>query len=556
MAREASCYSIDFSEGVTMKLPNIFNAFPANGTSNQLPKNNIEWPEPEILRDSLLPVNKIVSTNIPEPYREWIADVAERMQCPPDFIAVTAIVVTASIVGTACGVKPKQKDDWLVVPNLWGGLIGRPGMLKTPAVSEVMQLINQLESAAKESYDIEMKTYLADLEISKAEKEAIKGALVNACKLELKSKSSANMLETSALKEEWLGSRDPHKPAWKRYKSNDPTVEKLSEILADNPRGILLYRDELVGLLSNWEKEGRESDRAFFLEAWNGDGSMTVDRIARGTTHVKNLCVSIFGNTQPAKLARYLYQAMRGKDNDGLLQRFQLMIYPDEPKEWELIDREPNHEAKQRVIKIINKIATMNFVEYGAIQERGDRFAHFRFDEQAQDVFNEWLTRLEKCRSESDDHPILIEHLSKYRSLLPSLALLFHLINIADGKQSSKITLDSVTMAIGWCGYLEKHAKRIYSMVNDNNVNQSAIKLSKKIQEGELPSPFTVRDIYRREWAMLNEKETVKKACETLVDVGWIRQELQAYEIGRPKSPIYIINPKLKIHSATAENFF
>ena len=39
------------------------------------------------------------------------------------------------------------------------------------------------------------------------------------------------------------------KPTAKRYMVNDATVEKLGELLRENPRGLLYFRDELTGLL-------------------------------------------------------------------------------------------------------------------------------------------------------------------------------------------------------------------------------------------------------------------------------------------------------------------
>jgi hypothetical protein len=538
-----------------MRMPNILNVFQSGISDAQHPKPDLDWPEPEPLRNTLLDVTPLPSCNIPEPYRDWISDVAERMQCPTDFIAVAAIVTTAAVIGTGCGIKPKQKDDWLVIPNLWGGIVGRPGMLKTPAVSEVMQLIKQLEVEAKKSYDVEVSNYQADLELHKADREAIKLAMLASRKQAIKNKSNNDSFETLSLKEQLRQSGEPQKPIWKRYKTNDATVEKLSELLTDNPRGLLLYRDELVGLLASWEREGREGDRAFFLESWNGDGSLTTDRIGRGTVHVENLCLSIFGNTQPAKLSRYLYHAIRGADNDGLLQRFQLLIYPDDKKEWKLIDRVPNYYAKEKAANLFRKLVTMNFVEHGAIKGVNDRFPYFHYDNQAQDIFNEWYSNFQQKKLYADEQPILIEHLSKYSSLVPSLSLIFHLINIADGKSTSQITSDALLMAIGWCGYLEKHARRIYAMAN-NVVYQSALRLGKKIQEGEVASLFSVRDIYRKEWTMLDEKSVVQKACEELVDIGWIRLESQSYEFGRPRSSIYKINPKLKIRNASEDNFF
>jgi Protein of unknown function (DUF3987) len=78
-------------------------------------------------------------------------------------------------------------------------------------------------------------------------------------------------------------------------------------------------RDELVGLIATWEREGREGERAFFLEAWNGNQSFDTDRIGRGHISIPNLCASVFGGIQPDKLTVYLEQAAHALANDGML---------------------------------------------------------------------------------------------------------------------------------------------------------------------------------------------------------------------------------------------
>jgi hypothetical protein len=55
-------------------------------------------------------------------------------------------------------------------------------------------------------------------------------------------------------------------PIRRRYIVNDPTVEKLGEILNQNPAGVLLFRDGIAGFLAMLERAGRENDRAFYLE--------------------------------------------------------------------------------------------------------------------------------------------------------------------------------------------------------------------------------------------------------------------------------------------------
>ena len=81
--------------------------------------------------------------------------------------------------------------------------------------------------------------------------------------------------------------------------TSDATVEKLGEILNENPRGLLVLRDELSGWLRTLDRSGREGDREFFLESWNGTGSYTFDRIGRGTVRVGSMTVSLFGGIQP-----------------------------------------------------------------------------------------------------------------------------------------------------------------------------------------------------------------------------------------------------------------
>lgn len=108
-----------------------------------------------------------------------------------------------------------------------------------------------------------------------------------------------------------------------RYLTQDATTEKLGELLRDNPRGLLLSRDELAGWLSTLERPGREGEREFYLEAWDGSGEYTFDRIGRGTVHIPALTLSVLGGIQPGKLARYLDEALDGGGGaDGLLQRF------------------------------------------------------------------------------------------------------------------------------------------------------------------------------------------------------------------------------------------
>src|SRR5262249_18227788 len=128
----------------------------------------------------------------------------------------------------------------------------------------------------------------------------------------------------------------PPEPTVRRYTTSEPTVESLGVLLRDNPNGVGLLRDELTGGLRSLDKAGREGDRAFYLEAWNGNGlPFQYDRIGRGAILIPNACVTILGGMQPGPLRRLVRRVARGDEaDDGLISRFQLLVWPDTSAEW------------------------------------------------------------------------------------------------------------------------------------------------------------------------------------------------------------------------------
>lgn len=500
--------------------------------------HQMEWPEPtplNAIKNELSPVIPLPPELIPEPYQPWLVDIAERMQCPLDYVAVGSLIVTASLIGAGCGIRPKALDSWTVIPNLWGGVIGAPSTMKSPALKEILRPLETLENESFELYEKDQKNYSIESEVYKASKDVIKKDMAKAA-------TDSNMLGMDMAREKLRKLIEPQEPHCKRYSTNDVTIEKMHELLSKNERGLLLFRDELMGLLVNWDKQGHETDRAFYLEAWNGYGSKTTDRIGRGTIRTKNLCISILGSTQPSKLLSYFQQSLSGIENDGLLQRFQLLVYPDELQSWTNIDRKPNDQARERAFTLMMKLIRLDFCHYGAYLDEKSEIPYFHFDHEAQAIFYEWLTELEHKLRHSPDEPIMIEHLTKYRKLMPSLALIFHLINIVSNKSVGAVTADCVERAAGWCDYLESHARRIYGS-GINPAYQAARHLARKIQKGEFKSQFDTRDIYRKEWALLKTKEEVESACYILIENGWLRETILSE--GRKTKTVYSINPKL-----------
>jgi hypothetical protein len=71
------------------------------------------WPEPKPLPDGLLPVAPFDYAFLPDTIAPWVADISERMQCPPDFVGVAAMVALGSVLGRKVAVRPQRKTDWI-----------------------------------------------------------------------------------------------------------------------------------------------------------------------------------------------------------------------------------------------------------------------------------------------------------------------------------------------------------------------------------------------------------------------------------------------------------
>jgi len=496
-----------------------------------LPPIDIDWPEPKPLPADLPAVPPFNFACLPDTFRIWIEDIAERMQCPPDFPAVGAMIALGSLVGCKIGIRPKRYDDWLVIPNLWGCVVGRPGLMKTPALEQPLLPLRRLVNKALESYTAKMREHEVNSMLKSQGEKLAEKKIAGHLK---KGDQQAARAEAEA-----IVNKENDEPVCRRYETNDPTIEKLGVLLAENPMGLLLFRDELIGFLRGLDKEGHESDRAIYLEMWNGTGSFTSDRIQRGTVRTPAI-LSILGGIQPDLLMAYIREAVRGGQGaDGLLQRIQLFVWPDISREWHHVDRWPNTEAKDKAFDVFKYLDSLTAEAVGADTSNGIPFLRFTHD--AQERFDLWRAELEKTLRSDIEHPAFEAHLSKYRKLVPALALLIHLAN----RKTGAVSLAALDKAFLWATYLEAHARRIYSAVLRPDT-AAAREMAKHLQRRELPERFSLRETYRKGWAGLSCKEDAEAATEILCDLGWIRAVADAgRSTGRPASPTFETNPKI-----------
>lgn len=500
---------------------------------SELVDHEAAWPDPSPLPNELPHVAPFDMALLPEALRGWVGDAAERMQCPPDFSGVGAVVALSGLIGARAVVAPKARDDWRVVPNLWGLIVGRPGVMKSPALAQVLAPLQRLEAterelwqAAHEAWELDCK--VAELASKASEKEAMKVASQNPAK-------ARALLQPGD---------SPTEPTMRRYLVNDATVEKLADLLVTNPWGLTVYRDEIHGLLCSMDRQGQEGARGFYLTGYDGNQGHAVDRIGRGESYVPRVCLAMLGGIQPGKVQSYVRDAVAGgAGDDGLLQRFGLAVWPDIDGDFKLVERWPDTVAKQKAWAVFDRLNQLPTASDTEPQE-------WRFSPAAQELYRQWIVPFETEIRGDSLHPALVSHLAKYRKLIPALALIFALVDTPDS--GNVIHEAELIRAMAWGDYLRTHAERLYAAaVIPETAGAHALLARIKAgklhdTDGVLLDAFEPWRVSTKGWARLTTPDEVRKAARVLADYGWLAREetTPGAKGGRPRER-YLIHPML-----------
>lgn len=293
--------------------------------------------------------------------------------------------------------------------------------------------------------------------------------------------------------------------------------------------------------LKTLDREEFAAARGFFLTAWNGTTPYKFDRITRGKTHIEAACLSLLGSTQPGRLAEYVRRALTGgAGDDGLIQRFGLLVWPDQNPGWRDIDRYPDSKAREAAWRVFDSFDSLQPEDIGAETDQFDRVPFLRLDEAAQDDFLEWRKDLERKLRSGDLSPAMESHLAKYRKLVPSLALISHL---ADGGKGP-VEQAALLRALGLAEYAETHARRAYGAGPEAEFAAAKAILT-HIRKGDVEDNFRARDISRRCWSKLTDLSQVQAGLNLLRDLDWIIAEDKKAPVGRPTT-LYRINPRAR----------
>ena len=434
---------------------------------------------------------------LPEPLRGFVTAGATAIGCDPSFIALPLLTVCGAAIGNTA--RLKLKEGWLAPPLIWTMIVGESGSAKTPAFQLVMQPVQSRQHAA-------LKRYAA------AEKE-------NQAQMALYKKSLGQWEKQAQTSDE--PPEKPNEPRAERFYIEDTTIEAVAPLLAGNPRGLLLARDELSGWLGAFDKysSGKGgSDAAHWLSMYNA-GTVTVDRKngTPKTISVPHAAIGITGGIQPGVLNRTLGQQHR---ESGMAARFLLSFPPPTVRRWTDAEIDPQRVA--RYAEILDVLYLRPIVTDAEGQQCP---GVVELSLEARALFQSFYNQngIEQADLAGD----LSAAWTKLSEYPARLALVIHCVRRAanDPTLAPQEMIDAETMsaAVRLVEWFKQEARRGYDMLAETEAERHQRRLKEWIERKA--APVTVREVHQGcRW--LRPTEKAEQALQALVASGvgsWVK---------------------------------
>ena len=259
----------------------------------------------------------------PKAIRDIIEALEEYENYNVDFTAASFLTVFAAAMGNTWSVR--FMTGWISRPIIYMVLVGSPSCGKTPPLQQAVAPLLKLDGEYDMIYCKEMETYRRWERMSAKQREKL---------------SAPDEMEM---------------PRRKCHVVVDSTVEAMIAAMRDNPRGVLIYKDEIDSLLSNFNRYNG-SDESYFLSLFSGTPFKYSRKSNNEHIFLSNPYCSIIGSTQLGRLA----EQFGGKRLvNGFSSRF-LKVYPEINKMPSWNDATMPHEILEEWERIIKKVAGIN----------------------------------------------------------------------------------------------------------------------------------------------------------------------------------------------------
>jgi hypothetical protein len=425
---------------------------------------------------------------LPVGLQGYVRQTALALGCDAAFVALPVLAVAASVIGNTRTIRLKR--GWEEPAVVWAAVVGDSGTLKSPAWLKAMAHLFRLQKQLLKEHKATMAKYQEKLQQYKDRKREAKEGGTDP-------------------------DEPPEKPVLQRIVCSDTTIEKLAEILEDNPRGILVARDELAGWLGSFTRyKGKQggSDLPNWLEMFRA-GTIIVDRKTgeRRTLYVPRATVSVAGGIQPGVLVRALTPEFL---DAGLAARLLLAMPLKLPKRWS--DAEVSAEAEQMYHDTLDRLLKLELGRDRHSGEKGPHVLHLSREAKAVWIafYNEWA--LEQAAAEGE----LAAALSKLEAYAARFALIHHVVTHVALESDDKRDIGprSIEAGITLARWFARETRRIYAMLAETEAQRDTRRLVEFIQARG--GRVTAKDLQRSNSRKYHTATVAELALDSLVSDG------------------------------------
>ncbi len=442
---------------------------------------------------------------LPEPLRSLVTEGSRAIGCDPSMIALPALAVAAVAIGNSRAIK--IKPGWIERATIWAVVVARSGSAKSPAMKLAVEPLRDVQKMVSKENELAQKDFEVDEQIYNRENRRWE---------------KSNNQDPPPSK--------PDTPVCNRFVVSDTTIEALAPILKDNPRGVLVLRDELGAWIKSFGqyKGGAGGDCESWLSIFDS-GPIMVDR-KTGTRHlsIPAAQVSVCGTIQPGAFDLALGEA---HFENGLAARL-LIAMPPAPcplySERSISDSTLTAWSKT--------IDTLLALKPGADDDDDAHPIGISMTPDAKDLWVEIHDELARRVEIAEDR--LAPALSKLRAYSARFALIFHLVSEAGRRIAlgppSRIGIDSVRAAVTLTSWFADETERAYAILGSDAEDQELLQLVRLIEnKGGSISTKKLQDAKR---AKYQKSADAKAALDDLVSNGWGRweQSPRGLKGGRP----------------------
>jgi len=425
---------------------------------------------------------------LPPVLTKFCREVAAAVGCDESFPAMVCLAVCAAAVGTSRQLCVKY--GWFVSSIVWSILVGESGTQKSPPFRMAMAPLKARQQRDADSFMAANSQYQSDLKAYKREYRKWEH------------------------KREGEEPQEPDKPIRKRCIVQDATIEALAPILNENPRGVLLARDELSGWLAGFDKysakSGASSEVPKWLEIYNCE-PITIDRKTGDERFlfVRRPSVSICGGIQPGILSRCLTNERK---ESGLQSRLLMTFPPRQAKRWR--DDEMNPATQTAYDDCIRDL----FELQGEDSDGQLRPATLKLSPEARALFSKYVDQTGLEQSAMQGH--LASQWSKLEEIPARLAIILHCVSQVTTGVADHWEIDDTTMqsAINLGEWLKNETLRIGRMLVEPEALRESRHLASWVQSQG--GRITARDLCKRRRDIVNSEDAEVKLIQ-LVELGF-----------------------------------